>query len=428
MYTRNILLIGMWYPTNEMLRQFSNQEDINPNGWKGEDWGGHGFDVYSFFPAFNDRDRSAPNPGRGRGDFQVDYQDVYADFTRVVAELKPIAIITFTRNPPGTTAWELERGGRDRSEWGEDSIWPLNPDERSGIFNVTRGISPVWTRITGTRERFFGYLPNRNREFTSNLPLDAILREFGPANNLPAAFIDESKNMGSFISEYVGILGMSYRDQHPTSNPDHFCLSAGGIHVGAETPLDVAVRASETILSCAIHEFKQRHYETIWIGWIGINVKTSEAVFSETGNTISVTIYRGNERIRTIDLDAPGHEDMTRGQEYFYSFKIDGMFTEETEPPQPDVGRSPSPYPPYGMEFSKGIAKELRLEVTIDGEDAWTASTFEVLIKEWTNPTYGAPFSGWNLHDEWISIYLADSPFSLSKDSNEGPDKYMINI
>ena len=428
MYTRNIVLIGMWYPSNEMLRQFSNQKDINPDGWKGKNWCESGFDVYSFFPAFNDRDRLATNPGRGRGDFQVDYQDVYADFTRVVAEFKPIAIITFTRNPPGTTAWELESGGRDRSEWQEDSIWPLKPEDRSGIFSITKGISPIWTRITSSRERFFGYLPNRERVFTSNLPLDKISEEFLANNGLPQAFIDPSKDMGSFISEYVGILAMSYRDQHPVSKPDHICLSAGGIHVGAETPIDTAVSAAETILNFTIDEFKPRLYETIWIGWIGFRVKTSEATYSETSNTISVTIYRDNERIRTIDLDAAGREDMTRGQEYFYSFKIDGIFTDESDPPQPDVGRSPSPYPPYGMEFSKGLAKELRLEVTIDGDDNWNASTFEVLIKEWTNPSYGSPFSGWELYEEWISIYMAERPFSLSRDTSEAPDKYIINI
>jgi hypothetical protein len=32
---RAIMLTGYWAPTNEMLRQFSQNQDQNPGGWKG---------------------------------------------------------------------------------------------------------------------------------------------------------------------------------------------------------------------------------------------------------------------------------------------------------------------------------------------------------------------------------------------------------
>ena len=33
-----------------MLRHFSQNESLNPNGWQGENWNNLGFDVVSFFP------------------------------------------------------------------------------------------------------------------------------------------------------------------------------------------------------------------------------------------------------------------------------------------------------------------------------------------------------------------------------------------
>ena len=50
--TKNVVLMGYWPPTNEMLRPWSTDPAQNPGGWIGEDWEGYGYDVYSFFPEF----------------------------------------------------------------------------------------------------------------------------------------------------------------------------------------------------------------------------------------------------------------------------------------------------------------------------------------------------------------------------------------
>ena len=43
---RPILMVtGYWPPTNEMLRHFSQNTDLNPSGWEGENWRDLGFDV-----------------------------------------------------------------------------------------------------------------------------------------------------------------------------------------------------------------------------------------------------------------------------------------------------------------------------------------------------------------------------------------------
>ncbi len=49
---KNVVLTGYWPPTNEMLRPWSTNPAQNEGGWVGANWGGHGYDVYAFFPEF----------------------------------------------------------------------------------------------------------------------------------------------------------------------------------------------------------------------------------------------------------------------------------------------------------------------------------------------------------------------------------------
>ena len=48
----------MWYwpPTNEMVRPFSTNEHLNPDGWIGDNWEDRGYDVHSYFPTFDPPD------------------------------------------------------------------------------------------------------------------------------------------------------------------------------------------------------------------------------------------------------------------------------------------------------------------------------------------------------------------------------------
>ena len=87
-----ILVTGYWPPTNEMVRHFSQNPDLNPDGWQGDNWENLGFDVVSFFPEF-DPD-NCNNCGQGYGDLEVDYQDFSGDFWPIVEQIKPAAIIT----------------------------------------------------------------------------------------------------------------------------------------------------------------------------------------------------------------------------------------------------------------------------------------------------------------------------------------------
>ena len=124
-YTNNIMLTGYWPPTNEAIRHFSDNPLQNPLGWAGENWEDLGYNIYSFFPEFD----NFPTDQKGHGDFEVDYQDTSADWWRITAEVNPVAIITFSRTGVDD-AWELELRQRNllRSRWQPDFESPFRPD------------------------------------------------------------------------------------------------------------------------------------------------------------------------------------------------------------------------------------------------------------------------------------------------------------
>ena len=41
----SVLVTGFWPPTNEMIRHFSTNVDLNPDGWTGENWENRGYDI-----------------------------------------------------------------------------------------------------------------------------------------------------------------------------------------------------------------------------------------------------------------------------------------------------------------------------------------------------------------------------------------------
>ena len=64
-----IVITGFWPPTNEMIRHFSQDSILNPEGWQGENWRDSGYDIIAFFPEFEDP--NCNNCGQGYGDFRL---------------------------------------------------------------------------------------------------------------------------------------------------------------------------------------------------------------------------------------------------------------------------------------------------------------------------------------------------------------------
>ena len=106
-----ILLTGYWPPTNEMIRHFSQDINLNPDGWQGDNWEQRGYDIISYFPTFSDPDCSSC--GTGNGVLQVDYQNTSDDFWPIANNHEPIGIITFSRGYMNQS-WELEYNAYNR--------------------------------------------------------------------------------------------------------------------------------------------------------------------------------------------------------------------------------------------------------------------------------------------------------------------------
>jgi hypothetical protein len=241
----NIVLIGFWPPTNEMLRQFSTSPVKNPEGWMGQNWNGLGHDVYAFFPEFppdgdpfNDPFGSPGYVGSPESDFRVDYQDTSADFWDVMDTLNPRGIITFSWGGDDDR-WEIERvegghfgGSTPEFDWIGDGNGVLDPTQAT--------IDPrSWDAISIYRD---------GNRLQSQLPVDDIVSATS-ALNLANVFIDETETSGNFLSGFLGLHGLYYNSLHNDPNDPFWNIAAGHIHVGSGLPVADARLLSEVTLN-----------------------------------------------------------------------------------------------------------------------------------------------------------------------------------
>ncbi len=221
----NILLTGYWPPTNDMVRQFSTSPVQNPDGWKGGNFKGRGYNVMSYFPEF---------PGgtgvnsKGEGDLEVDYQDTSADWARITGDVKPCAIITFSWTSgnlfKNQKDWEIENRNRNRTNWTDDYEGNRQPDK-----------IPPDDSIAPNASRF------------SSLPKSAIQTAVNAAGIGVNAYVDDAGG-GNFLSEYIGYHGLWYQSQHAAANDPNRCYAAGHIHVGSRVTVEQGRIATEITL------------------------------------------------------------------------------------------------------------------------------------------------------------------------------------
>ena len=227
-----IVVTGFWPPTNEMIRHFSQDVNLNPDGWQGENWQESGYDVIGFFPEFEDPDCSSC--GTGYGNFEVDYQDTSNDFWSIIAEINPVTIITFSRGYIDQS-WELEYNYYNRTNWYNDYVSPFLPTP-----NPPDSDSPA------------GFLRN------SNLPMQEIMDEINSSNLGLNSYIDIDGHPGAFVSEFMGLHGVWYRDLYQFD--DNPCYLAGHVHVGGLIDWDTAIEATELTISKVIESLDEYTY------------------------------------------------------------------------------------------------------------------------------------------------------------------------
>ncbi len=219
--TRNIMLTGYWPPTNDMIRQFNANPSQNPNGWVGANWEGRGYDIYAFFPEFED----FPNDQIGTGDFEVDYQDTSEDWWRITGDVEPVGIITFSRGS-SDYSWELETQQRNLGRWAPDMRFPFQPTP-----------SPPDNSV-----------PARHIRETS-LPIEQIRDDVNADPTIQVeAFIDDVDFGGGFLSEFIAYHGAWYHELHDDPLDSIRNVAAGHIHVGGQVTVDDGRIATEISL------------------------------------------------------------------------------------------------------------------------------------------------------------------------------------
>lgn len=205
-----IMVTGYWPPTNEIVRHLSDNPAQNPT-WEGGNWEGRGYDVYSFFPEFPAGPTGGCSWGKGVGDFEVDYQDTSSDWWQKVAEINPVAILTFSRGSSGVK-WEIEWVQRNLSTWSGDYQSPTQPTPSPPDGDVEAG----FTRC-------------------SSMPIQNIIEAVVDAVPGMNAYLDVDGFGGGFLSEFIAYHGVWSRGLHAFPDDPTRVLAGGHIHVGWNT-------------------------------------------------------------------------------------------------------------------------------------------------------------------------------------------------
>ncbi len=224
-----IMLTGYWPPTNEMVRHFSQDAELNPEGWQGENWEDLGYDVVSFFPEFTPADCN--NCGQGFGELEVDYQDFSQDYWPIIESVQPVAVMTFSRGF-NDMSWELENRVVNRTNWYDDYTTPFLPTPNPPDDTVE----------------------NYHVRFTS-LPVEAIITEIIRAEIGLDPYLDDT-NAGMFLSEFAGYHGVWYKENYD-EDVEIPCFAGGHIHVGKQINWDTARQATEISLRALIAHVDQ---------------------------------------------------------------------------------------------------------------------------------------------------------------------------
>jgi len=243
---KNVVLMGYWPPTNEMLRPWSQNPAQNPDGWIGGNWGGYNFDLYAFFPEFppdgnpaNDPIGSAGSVGSPDSDLQVDFQDTSADFWRIVNEYQPSILITTSRG--GATGWEIEavEGGHGSAGNSDPALDWRSDDHGTDTHPTQTTVDPrSWSAISIYRQ---------GNQLTSQLPMDNIV---AATNGLTGESVRiDMGTSGNYLSGFLGLHGLYYN--HIS---DHN-VAAGHIHVG----INVSTADARTLLRTTLQAVLDQH-------------------------------------------------------------------------------------------------------------------------------------------------------------------------
>ncbi len=273
---RLVLLTGYWPPTDIGVagdRTFPQppfpEKTVSGHGmlWKWrnlqQNYMGSGYDVLAITPTFKavqgynnatfmGQPVVVPYWGKGTGTLMVDYRKTSTDFWRIVQELRPIAIMSFSRGRPNET-WVLEPFG---TNWARDQAVPqLLPNQFWTLELNYLNFQNVQTTEHWDKPYIGGSAddpsPFRNQGAIKYDPPDRTLPALSQRDsNLPMAAIVEAINAhfggmdviasigaggaGNFVSDFMAYHVAWYREWWTATNtdPSKTCLFSGHTHVG----------------------------------------------------------------------------------------------------------------------------------------------------------------------------------------------------
>jgi MYXO-CTERM domain-containing protein len=238
---RTILVTGYWPPTNEMLRPFSPNPAQNPGSWIGSNWENRGYDIRAYFPEFPGGTGSNP---RGTGDFEVDYQDTAADLSRLIEELRPVAVVSFSRANT-SIGWEMEPAYQRHRLPGETQLpgrsIPIYSQDYFGNRYPTEALAGIpigdvrlsTLPMTQIRDAVAAAIPSSQ--------INPFIPNYNPATP------DTFDYGGAFLSGYLPYLAARYRDMNNNPADPFRMVMSGHVHVG--TNLNVSVGTQATMIT-----------------------------------------------------------------------------------------------------------------------------------------------------------------------------------
>ncbi|NNE03530.1 MAG: hypothetical protein HKN52_10225 [Eudoraea sp.] len=412
MYTKNILLIGYWPPTNIMLKQFSRRRIQNEGNYVGENWEGLGYNIFAFFPDFNDDDvfeydRSIPEFPVGTGSFKIDYQDTFRDFVWATEYYKPCAIISFSRMGD----WEeivLEPGHMVCEEWAPDKTHPTQPSKSIPYWlNHYTGLGEAGTYLQGSLPR------NKIVEAAVSTPELDGLRIWA------AGTLDTT---GDFLSNYIGALGARYKKDHGYSEPGYQCRVSGHVHVGGGTPVEKVKVFSEVALRETIG-YIDNYLNSTWIYTFAIRLAQSNAPDAGTASKLIAKLYRDDYLISEKELDWADRGDfLMPGIEHLHVMS----FGDRKRDPLSEYPSSNAPL--GGIEFANGIHGHFRIELENPSNDIWRSDLIEILVKEKRQSLSSDGEVRWRTDRNFTRVYsnLGSRSLATDRDGFDSKETFLV--
>lgn len=169
----------------------------------------------------------------------------------------------------------------------------------------------------------------------------------------------------------------------------------------------------------------------MWIGAIRFVVKTKDAPFAGTDNTVQAVIMRDDEELRVLLLDHLDENDLERGATRNYDYRGPTKLPRRNDrtPSLPDgIFQIPMPYPDYGFEFSDGLEGHLTIKLRTTGTDMWIKDNVDLFVVFISRQATSFDTEEWQEDPHWTFINSWSQDVAMSTDPDEGRATWRLRL